>query len=119
MEKKPPRSLLPFDEQTMPPNLYIMKLFLPFVPASFQKFLAIYIKCLELSFTLRTFQGFSQKELSLTSILDLFPYLGADQGFSLDPSDLFGNMFTKEQQQEFEMYSQMFDEALSPNFKNE
>lgn len=56
MEKKTPRSLLPFDELTMPGDLYLLKLLLPFIPAHMQKLLAIFIKYLELSYTLRTFQ---------------------------------------------------------------
>ncbi len=46
MEKKTPRSLLPFDELTMPGDLYLLKLLLPFIPAHMQKLLAIFIKYL-------------------------------------------------------------------------
>lgn len=135
MEKKTPRSLLPFDELTMPGDLYLLKLLLPFIPAHMQKLLAIFIKYLELSYTLRTFQGFARKEFSLQSVSELLPYMDPDssdkvrqlemmmQMFSMsendtdfNPSDILNGMFTDTQQEEFAAYSQMFDDALNKDF---
>ena len=85
MEKKTPRSLLPFDELTMPGDLYLLKLLLPFIPAHTQKLLAIFIKYLELSYTLRTFQGFARKEFSLQSVSELLPYMDTGQFRQIPP----------------------------------
>lgn len=44
--------MTPFDEEILPKELRIMKAFLPFLPAGFQKMLAIYIKWTELTLTM-------------------------------------------------------------------
>ena len=85
MEKKTPRSLLPFDELTMPGDLYLLKLLLPFIPAHMQKLLAIFIKYLELSYTLRTFQGFARKEFSLPVCLRTSSIHGSGQLRQIPP----------------------------------
>lgn len=132
MEKKTPRSLLPFDERTMPGDLYLLKLLLPFIPEHIQKLLAIYIKYLELSYTLHSFHGFARKDFSMQSISDLLPYMDPDSsdrfrqmemmmqifsmsgnGTDFNPSDILNGMFDDTQQAEFAAYSQMFDEALN------
>ena len=94
MEKKTPRSLLPFDELTMPGDLYLLKLFLPFIPAHMQKLLAIFIKYLELSYTLRTFQGFARKEFSLQSVSELLPYMDPDSSDKFRQLEMMMQMFS-------------------------
>ena len=94
MEKKTPRSLLPFDELTMPGDLYLLKLLLPFIPAHTQKLLAIFIKYLELSYTLRTFQGFARKEFSLQSVSELLPYMDPDSSDKFRQMEMMMQMFS-------------------------
>jgi hypothetical protein len=56
MEKKPPKPMIPFDELVNPPTLQMLKLFLPYTPASNQQFLGIFVKFLELNETISFFQ---------------------------------------------------------------
>ena len=85
MEKKTNRPLTPFDELTVPPELQMLKLLLPYTPASSQKSLGILIKFLELQHTIQFFQHFTVKlhsqtlngdSPSLTGVLEeITPYL--------------------------------------------
>ena len=57
--------MTPFDEAILPKELQMLKAFLPFLPANMQKMVAIYIKWLELRYTIEYFNRntppFSQK----------------------------------------------------------
>ncbi|MBR5510328.1 MAG: hypothetical protein IKV59_09775 [Lachnospiraceae bacterium] len=44
------------DEMILPKEMQMMKAFLPFLPANMQKMLAIYIKWMELQYTIEYFQ---------------------------------------------------------------
>lgn len=56
MEKKTPRPMIPFDELVNSPMLQMLKLFLPYTPASNQRFLGIFVKFLEFKETISFFQ---------------------------------------------------------------
>lgn len=84
MEKKSTIPLSPFDELTVPSELQLLKLILPYTPVTNQKTLGILIKFLELQHTIRFFQHFTLKLQSQTAnasvsfsqlIDDITPYL--------------------------------------------
>ena len=56
MEKKSTTPLSPFDELTIPSELQLLKLILPYTPVTNQKMLGILIKFLELEYTIDFFQ---------------------------------------------------------------
>ena len=64
MEKKSPTPMTPFDEWTVPKELHILKLLLPYTPASSQQALGILVKVIELQ---HTFQYFQQQKNVLHS----------------------------------------------------
>ncbi len=88
MEKQPPIPMTPFDTLVTSPELQMMKLMLPYTPASYQRILAFYIKFIELQNTMRYFGLFREKKQndpfcktpsSPAEILgDLKPYIGKD-----------------------------------------
>ena len=61
MEKKPPLPMTPFDTLVTSPELQMMKLMLPYTPASYQRFLAFYIKFSELRNAISYFGVFQQR----------------------------------------------------------
>lgn len=88
MERHPPLPMTPFDTLVTSKELQMMKLMLPYTPSSYQKFLAFYIKFIELQNTIRTFglfhshenpKMFGKSAVSPMDILDdLRPYLGKE-----------------------------------------
>ena len=56
-ERRREQSAMTFDEVILPKELQMLKAFLPFLPSSMQKMLAIYIKWVELQ---KTIEYFSQ-----------------------------------------------------------
>lgn len=91
MDIKQPGPMTPFDEITIPKQLRIIKLLLPFMPNSAQHTLGIFIKFLELQYTIQYFQNstsslnsfFTNRKMNSNTpsdILDfLFPYLSSDE----------------------------------------
>ena len=91
MNTKQPEPMTPFDELTIPKQLRFMKLLLPFMPASTQHMLGIFIKFLELRHTIYFFQSsassldsiFNNKKADINNPADflevLFPYLSSDE----------------------------------------
>ena len=75
MERKPPKPMTPFDSMVTPPYLYSLKLLLPYTPQSTQRFMAIYIKFLELRHTMEYFHGFSSHGPSFRMIEELKPFM--------------------------------------------
>ena len=89
MEKKSPTPMTPFDEWTVPKELHILKLLLPYTPASSQQALGILVKVIELQHTFQYFQqqknvlhsqefsaGFSSP---LDMLEEIAPYLPPEQ----------------------------------------
>lgn len=170
MEKQPPRPMTPFDELVNPPQLHMMKLFLPYTPASNQRFLGVFIKFLELKEAISFFQTIgndlhtqafqSEAPPSFLEIMqEVRPYMPAKESETIDtllnlmnimemaqmfqgnsdlhfdgpegaeknngmgglsglfsgdfnPMDMMMGMLTEEQQNMFQMYSNMFANGM-------
>lgn len=148
MERKPPKLMTPFDSLITPPYLYTLKLIIPYTPPSTQRFLACYIKFLELRYTLEHFHGFpshssskileelkdymspSEKEMMeqmehmmnmlemIQSIQTMGDSASGSEGFN--PMEMMKGILTPEQQQMFQMYNTMFEsETESPDSGNQ
>ena len=143
MEQKPPRPMTPFDQLVNPPSLYSLKLFLPYTPPSLQRFLAIYIKFLELRYTMEYFRGFPSHPSQKGMLSDLKPYLDEQERNMMEqaesmmsmmemvqqmqsmaynssdqewnPMDLMKGMLTPEQQEMFDTYNKMFEQGMNPS----
>lgn len=139
--------MTPLDELVTPPLFYTMKLLLPYMPASTQRSLAVFVKFFELKRTMEIFYGFgnANKNLSSDTILyDLKPYMNkeeqemmeqmegmmnmmnmmkqmqADTGEASDsdcqnpsPLDLMKGMMDPEQQNMFDLYNDIFNNAVN------
>lgn len=143
MEQKSHRPMTPFDNLVTPPFLYTLKLLLPYTPPSMQRFLAFYIKFLELRRTMESFHGFPSRTLSMNMLDELKPYMdpsekemmeqmssmmnmmemiqsmqamsdSTSQDFgNFNPMDIMQNMLTPEQQEMFNMYNTMFENEIN------
>ncbi len=143
MEQNPPRPMTPFDAVVNPPFLYTLKLLLPYMPASMQRFLGIYVKFLELRHTMEYFQGFASRAQPKDMLDGLKPYMSPAEkemmeqmsgmmnmmemvqnmqamsdAFSQDsagfnPMDMMKGMLSPEQQEMFDMYNSMFENELN------
>lgn len=143
MEQKSHRPMTPFDNLVTPPFLYTLKLLLPYTPPSMQRFLAFYIKFLELRQTMESFRGFPSHSLSMNMLDELKPYMdpsekemmeqmssmmnmmemiqsmqamsdSTSQDFgNFNPMDIMKNMLTPEQQEMFNMYNTMFESEMN------
>lgn len=88
MERQPPLPMTPFDTLVTSSELQMMKLLLPYTPASQQRMFAFYIKFMELQNTIRNFglfrRGqpeniFGNPHASPADILnELKPYIGKE-----------------------------------------
>lgn len=101
MERKPPKPMTPFDNMVTPPYLYTLKLLLPYTPSSNQKFLGVYIKFLELRYTMERFHGFPGKtgrgdmhdaSAPLGMFEDLKPYMAPEEKEMMDQMEMMMNM---------------------------
>lgn len=118
MEKRPPLPMTPFDTQVTSSELQMMKLLLPYIPDSFQKFLAFFIKFSELQNTIRYFslmerrcfkESFKKGTSSPIDILeDLKPYIGKDAD-TIDSILSAMNMMNMMKNMDMPDFSQMGD----------
>lgn len=100
MEKRPPRPMTLFDELTMPPQFRMMKLMLPYTPATMRPMLAIFIKFMELQHTI---QLFSQNPNALSPTQDSFSEGRENtQGFSLHMIEEILPYLSPQEQEMFE-----------------
>lgn len=143
MEQNPPKPMTPFDSLITPPFLYTLKLLLPYIPSSMQRFLGIYIKYLELRHAMEYFQGFTSNPQPRDILDGLKPYMSPAEkemmeqmsgmmnmmemvqnmqamsdAFSQDsagfnPMDMMKGMLSPEQQEMFDMYNAMFENELN------
>ena len=129
MEEKKPKPMTPFDCMLTPPHLYTLKLMLPYTPVNTQRMLGIYIKFLELRHTMEYFYGFSENFSSTSMLEQLKNYMDPSEREkmeqmmqmmnmmemvqNLQSADALKGMFSPEQQEMFNMYSSMFDDALN------
>ncbi len=98
MEQKPPRLMTPFDNLVTPPNLYTLKLLLPYTPLSMQRMLGIYIKFLELHHTFEHFYGFGNPDSS--RIFDtLKDYMKPEEKEMMEQMEMMMNMMEMTQNQ--------------------
>lgn len=141
MEQHSPRPTTPFDNLVTPSYLYTLKLLLPYTPPSMQRIFAFFIKLTELQYTMEHFRGFpSGKAISSGIIDDLKPYMepaeremmeqmesmmnimemmqgmqamseSSPDSSGFDPMDMMKGMLSPDQQDMFDMYSHMFDDA--------
>jgi len=75
MEYESSKLMTPFDCQTIPQWLYILKLILPYTPEKYQHSLAVFIRFQEMQFTLKHFHGFGRKKQLDTLLDDVKPYM--------------------------------------------
>lgn len=75
MERDLSKLMTPFDCQTIPQWIYMLKLILPYTPRRYQHTLAIFIRFQEMQFTLKHFHGFDQKIQHDGFINDVKPYM--------------------------------------------
>ncbi len=143
MEQNPPRPMTPFDNQVTPPFLYTLKLLLPYIPSSMQRFLGIYIKFLELRHAMEYFQGFASHAQPQDILDGLKPYMSPAEKDMMEqmsgmmnmmemvqnmqamsnsssgdpepfnPMDMMKGMLSPEQQEMFDMYNAMFESELN------
>ena len=98
MEHKPPKPMTPFDNMVTPPFLYTLKLMLPYTPPSTQRMLGIYIKFLELRYTLSHFNGFGNADSS--RLFDLLKdYMGPEEQEMMEQMEMLMNMMEMMQEQ--------------------
>ena len=129
MEERTPKPMTPFDCMVTPTYLYTMKLMLPYTPTSMQRMLGIYIKFQELQHTMQYFYGFredyppssmlerlknfmepSERE-KMEQMMQMMNMMEMVQ--NLQSADALKGMFSAEQQEMFNMYSNIFDDALN------
>lgn len=153
MDKNLPGPMTPFDDLVTSPELQIMKLLIPYAPASGRQMLAACVKIMELKETIRVFSGRrgavraqmlrEEDDPSPIDLLNSFrPYLKPREAAALDmvinlremmsvmemmqnasssesgdsalnPMDFLSGMLSPEQQEMFQMYSDMFSQAES------
>ena len=93
-----------FDEAILPKEMQMMKAFLPFLPASMQKMFAVYIKWMELQYTISYFNQHTprQESLDIGNIMNcLKGIVPPEQQAQMEQfSDIFENM---------DMYRDMFE----------
>jgi len=69
--------MTPFDCQTVPQWIYLLKLVLPYTPEQYQHILAVFIRFQEMQFTIRHFNGFGSKKHFDNIFNDIKPYMDA------------------------------------------
>ena len=80
MEQEFSKFMTPFDCQTTPRWIYILKLMLPYTPERYQHSLAIFIRFQEMQFTMKHFNNFfTKKPFDFNNILnDVKPYMNPE-----------------------------------------
>lgn len=101
MERKSIKPMTPFDNMVTPPSLYTLKLLLPYTPSSNQRSIAIYIKFMEMQYTMDHFYGFSssngaqihgQNSAPLGIFEDLKPYMAKEEAEMMEQMEMMMNM---------------------------
>lgn len=92
MEQKGPKPMTPFDSLVTPDSLYTLKLMLPYTPSQTQRTLAVYIKFLELRYTIEHFHGFSSQNTSASLLDGLKDYLGPEEKEMMEQTEMMMHM---------------------------
>lgn len=135
MEHGPLGPMTPFDRLTTTKELQMMKVMLPYTPASTQRMMAFFIKYQELQNTLQFFRNFKtekhmadfEKKINapVEIIENIKPFMSEQEQSSVDmmmmafsmmnmnddgadPMDMMKGMLTPEQQDMFHTYDDMF-----------
>jgi nitrogen regulatory protein PII-like uncharacterized protein len=99
MEKRRTKPMTLFDELVTPPELMMLKLMLPYTPASNRQFLGVFAKFLELRETIRYFDEHSQ-DLSSQEM---------EYDFTSSPTDLFETLQPYMPPEQAEMVDQVLN----------
>lgn len=92
------QKMTPFDQHIAKQPLQMIKLFIPFLPPQNQRMFAVYVKFLELTYTLSSFHGMHQMEHSPESIFDAIkPYISPADAESFDQMMNMMNMMQEMQ----------------------
>lgn len=84
MEHENSKLMTPFDCQTIPQWIYILKLMLPYTPERYQHSLAVFIRFQEMQLTLKNFTGFGKKKSFDTIMNDVKPYMDSSTQEMMD-----------------------------------
>ncbi|MCI8560752.1 MAG: hypothetical protein HFH03_06490 [Dorea sp.] len=118
MEKFPPKPMTPLDELVTPPTLYTLKLLLPYMPASTQRTLAVFVKFFEFKRTMEIFYGFgnAKKGISSDTILsDLKPYMNPKEQEMMEQMEGMMNMMEMMKQMQEDSNNSSDDTAQGPS----
>ena len=110
MEHESPKLMTPFDCQTIPQWIYILKILLPYTPLSLQHSLAVFIRIQEMQFTMKHFHNFSPKIPSHNIINDVKPFMDSETQEMLEQMESIISMMDMMQMM------QNFQENTSPDF---
>lgn len=109
MEQRTPTPMTPFDELTTPPQFRMLKLMLPCTPDSMRPMLAVFIKFMELQYTMRLVSEnpsvFSSGKSALSSEKGMFSSANAEHSFF--PSDWIDEILPYLSPRESEMLESM------------
>ena len=75
MDHEYSKLMTPFDCQTTPHWIHLLKLMLPYTPAKHQHLLAVFIRFQEMQFTMRHFNGFGKTRHFDNIFNDVKPYM--------------------------------------------
>lgn len=75
MEQESSKLMTPFDCQTIPQWIYLLKLILPYTPVRYQHTLAVFIRFQEMQLTMKHFNGFGRKRQFDNILNDVKPYM--------------------------------------------
>lgn len=124
MEQRPPRPITPFDNLVVPSYLQTLKLLIPYTPSSNQRFLAVYVKFLELQHTIQFFshfksdlhtQAFDKKISSpLDMISELRPFMSKQEGDMME--SMMSAMSMMEMFQSFQQMNEESENSGEPGF---
>lgn len=92
METEPPKLMTPFDCQTTPQWLYMLKLMLPYTPDNLQHSLAVFIRFQEMQYTLKHFNRFSIEKSQNTVLNDIKPYMDSSVQEMMEQMESMMNM---------------------------
>ena len=87
MERESSKLMTPFDCQTIPQWIYILKLMLPYTPEKYQHSLAVFIRFQEMQLTMRYFNGFGKVKHFDNIINEVKPYMDPATQEMLDQMD--------------------------------
>lgn len=127
MEQRPPKPMTPFDELTMPPQFRMIKLMLPFIPDNIRPMLAVFLKFMELQYTIQlvsqnpncfspggfTSRAPSSQGFSLEQMEEILPYLSQQESEMVESMRSMMNMMNMMQAMQEMQATQNTDDSGS------